>query len=200
MLTNILMYRVRTKEDDTERTNMVLYVLMEVMRYVGVLYQPLMPTSSNVILDQLGVPKDERAITRSDSSNGITTGEDHGRTRYNSEQDNNNNNNKNDDDATNKNNDKSLKSKEYSSRRERPTRLHDNPPPTPLPPRAKRNRRRSPLRRPSKQHAATAASRTRWAPRMTSALRGAARRNGMLRSDTILRLWGGVNLNKLWLV
>ena len=118
-----------------------------------------MPTSSNVILDQLGVPKDERAITRSDSSNGITTGEDHGRTRYNSEQDNNNNNNKNDDDATNKNNDKSLKSKEYSSRRERPTRLHDNPPPTPLPPRAKRNRRRSPLRRPSKQHAATAASR-----------------------------------------
>ena len=106
----------------------------------------------------------------------------------------------NDDDAANNNNDKSLKSKEYSSRRKRPTRLHDNPPPTPLPPRAKRNRRRSPLRRPSKQHAATAASRTRWAPRMTSALRGAARRNGMLRSDTILRLWGGVNLNKLWLV
>ena len=48
------------KKTDTERMNTVLYVLMEVMRHVGILYQPLMPTSSNVILDQLGVPKDER--------------------------------------------------------------------------------------------------------------------------------------------
>jgi len=48
------------KKTDTERMNTVLYVLMEVMRHVAVLYQPLMPTSSNVILDQLGVPADER--------------------------------------------------------------------------------------------------------------------------------------------
>ena len=61
------------KKTDTERTNTVLHVLMEVMRHVGVLYQPLMPTSLNVILDQLGVPEDERSITRSDSSNEITT-------------------------------------------------------------------------------------------------------------------------------
>eukprot|EP00580_Thalassiosira_gravida_P017836 CAMPEP_0201658382 /NCGR_PEP_ID=MMETSP0494-20130426/1278_1 /ASSEMBLY_ACC=CAM_ASM_000839 /TAXON_ID=420259 /ORGANISM="Thalassiosira gravida, Strain GMp14c1" /LENGTH=591 /DNA_ID=CAMNT_0048135361 /DNA_START=41 /DNA_END=1816 /DNA_ORIENTATION=- len=48
------------KKTDTERMNTVLYVLMEVMRHIAVLYQPLMPTSSNVILDQLGVPEDER--------------------------------------------------------------------------------------------------------------------------------------------
>ena len=48
------------KKTDTERMNTVLYVLMEVMRHVAILYQPLMPTSSNVILDQLGVPEDER--------------------------------------------------------------------------------------------------------------------------------------------
>mmetsp|Transcript_11759 Transcript_11759/g.25443 ORF Transcript_11759/g.25443 Transcript_11759/m.25443 type:complete len:138 (+) Transcript_11759:1516-1929(+) len=48
------------KKTDKERMNTVLYVLMEVMRHVAVLYQPLMPTSSNVILDQLGVPEDER--------------------------------------------------------------------------------------------------------------------------------------------
>lgn len=48
------------KKTDADRMNTVLYVLMEVMRHVAVLYQPLMPTSSNVILDQLGVPEDER--------------------------------------------------------------------------------------------------------------------------------------------
>lgn len=50
------------KKTDTERMNTVLYVLMEVMRHVGILYQPLMPTSSNKILDQLGVPEDERGF------------------------------------------------------------------------------------------------------------------------------------------
>ena len=45
------------KKTDTERMNTVLYVLMEVMLHVGILYQPLMPTSSNIILDQLCVPK-----------------------------------------------------------------------------------------------------------------------------------------------
>lgn len=48
------------KKTDTARMNTVLYVLMEVMRHVAILYQPLMPTSSNVILDQLGVPEGER--------------------------------------------------------------------------------------------------------------------------------------------
>lgn len=48
------------KKTDTERMNTVLYVLMEVMRHIAILYQPLMPSSSNVILDQLSVPKEER--------------------------------------------------------------------------------------------------------------------------------------------
>lgn len=48
------------KKTDQERMKTVLYVLMEVMRHVAVLYQPLMPTSSNMILDQLGIPEDER--------------------------------------------------------------------------------------------------------------------------------------------
>lgn len=48
------------RKTDTDRMNTVLYVLMEVMRHIAILYQPLMPTSSNVILDQLGVPANER--------------------------------------------------------------------------------------------------------------------------------------------
>jgi methionyl-tRNA synthetase len=48
------------KKTDQERMKTVLYVLMEVMRHVAILYQPLMPTSSNAILDQLAVPDDER--------------------------------------------------------------------------------------------------------------------------------------------
>jgi methionyl-tRNA synthetase len=48
------------KKTDVGRMRTVLYVLMEVMRHVAILYQPLMPASSNAILDQLGVPADER--------------------------------------------------------------------------------------------------------------------------------------------
>ncbi|KAL3781752.1 hypothetical protein HJC23_004851 [Cyclotella cryptica] len=48
------------RKTDTERMKTVLYVLMEVMRHVAILYQPLMPTSSNAILDQLGIPENER--------------------------------------------------------------------------------------------------------------------------------------------
>ena len=59
------------KKTDTERMNTVLYVLMEVMRHVAILYQPLMPTSSNVILDQLGVPEDEREFEHLDKEKGL---------------------------------------------------------------------------------------------------------------------------------
>jgi methionyl-tRNA synthetase len=50
------------KKTDQQRMKTVLYVLMEVMRHVAILYQPLMPTSSNVILDQLGIPQNERGF------------------------------------------------------------------------------------------------------------------------------------------
>lgn len=57
------------RKTDTDRMNTVLYVLMEVMRHVAILYQPLMPTSSNVILDQLGVPANERDFVHLNNDN-----------------------------------------------------------------------------------------------------------------------------------
>jgi len=56
------------KKTDTERMNTVLYVLMEVMRHVAILYQPVMPASSNIILDQLSVPEDEREFQHLDKA------------------------------------------------------------------------------------------------------------------------------------
>lgn len=50
------------KKTDLPRMNTVLYVLMEVLRYVGILYQPLIPTSANKILDQLAIPSGERTF------------------------------------------------------------------------------------------------------------------------------------------
>jgi len=50
------------KKTDPERMNTVLYVLMECLRYVAILYQPLIPDSANKILDQLTIPKNERTF------------------------------------------------------------------------------------------------------------------------------------------
>jgi len=50
------------KKTDTERMKTVLYVLLESIRCIAIMYQPLIPTSSNLILDQLSVPKDERTF------------------------------------------------------------------------------------------------------------------------------------------
>lgn len=50
------------KNSDLERMSTVLYVVLEVLRYVSILYQPLIPSSANKILDQLGVSKDERTF------------------------------------------------------------------------------------------------------------------------------------------
>lgn len=51
------------KKTDTARMDTVLYVILEVLRHVAILYQPLIPKSANKILDQLTVPKDERTFT-----------------------------------------------------------------------------------------------------------------------------------------
>jgi len=50
------------RKTDPDRMATVLYVLMEVLRYVAILYQPIIPDSSNRILDVLTVPKDERTF------------------------------------------------------------------------------------------------------------------------------------------
>jgi len=55
------------KKTDPERMATVLYVLMEILRYTGILYQPLIPDSANKILDQLTVPQEERTFAHLDS-------------------------------------------------------------------------------------------------------------------------------------
>lgn len=50
------------KKTDTARMETVLYVILEVLRHVAILYQPVIPASANKILDQLTVPQDERTF------------------------------------------------------------------------------------------------------------------------------------------
>lgn len=50
------------KKTDPDRMNTVLYVILEVLRYSAILYQPVIPASANNILDQLQVPDDERTF------------------------------------------------------------------------------------------------------------------------------------------
>lgn len=56
------------KKTDPKRMEVVLYVLMEVLRHVAILYQPLIPASANKILDQLSVPQDERTFDHLETS------------------------------------------------------------------------------------------------------------------------------------
>jgi len=50
------------RKENPERMAVVLYVLMEVLRYVAILYQPIIPTSAAKILDLLTVPEDQRTF------------------------------------------------------------------------------------------------------------------------------------------
>lgn len=50
------------RKTDPERMETVLYVIMEVLRHVAILYQPIIPDSANKILDLLNVPQDERTF------------------------------------------------------------------------------------------------------------------------------------------
>lgn len=50
------------RKTDSKRMETVLYVLAEVIRCVGILIQPLMPTAANHLLDQLGVGMDQRTF------------------------------------------------------------------------------------------------------------------------------------------
>lgn len=52
------------RKTDPDRMVVVLYVLMEVLRYVAILYQPIIPTSANKILDLLTVPEDQRSFDK----------------------------------------------------------------------------------------------------------------------------------------
>mmetsp|Transcript_4157 Transcript_4157/g.4647 ORF Transcript_4157/g.4647 Transcript_4157/m.4647 type:complete len:605 (-) Transcript_4157:327-2141(-) len=50
------------RKTDPERMKTVLYVIMEVLRHVATLYQPIIPGSANKILDLLSVPDDHRSF------------------------------------------------------------------------------------------------------------------------------------------
>ncbi len=52
------------KKNDTERMNTVLYCLLESIRQIGILIQPVMPESSSKILDIFGLSVDERKFER----------------------------------------------------------------------------------------------------------------------------------------
>jgi len=62
------------RKTDPDRMATVLYVIMEVLRYSAILYQPLIPESANKILDQLTVPKDERTFVHLDDEYRIKPG------------------------------------------------------------------------------------------------------------------------------
>lgn len=59
---------------DPERMSTVLYVVMEVLRYAAIAYQPLIPESANKILDQLSIPKHERSFSHLNTSYSIKVG------------------------------------------------------------------------------------------------------------------------------
>jgi methionyl-tRNA synthetase len=50
------------KKTDATRMEMVLYVLAETLRHIGILLQPFMPESANKLLNQLAVPIDQRSF------------------------------------------------------------------------------------------------------------------------------------------
>ena len=50
------------RKTDEKRMATVLYVIMEVLRHVAILYQPIIPGSANKILDLLSVPEDQRSF------------------------------------------------------------------------------------------------------------------------------------------
>jgi len=62
------------RKTNPERMATVLYVIMEVLRYAAILYQPLIPTSANQILDLLTVPSDQRTFAHLNDSYRLTPG------------------------------------------------------------------------------------------------------------------------------
>ncbi|WP_333023869.1 class I tRNA ligase family protein, partial [Wolbachia endosymbiont of Pentidionis agamae] len=47
---------------DKERMNLVIYKLLDYIRIIGILLQPIIPLSAQKILDQLRIPKEQRSL------------------------------------------------------------------------------------------------------------------------------------------
>jgi methionyl-tRNA synthetase len=63
------------KKSNPERMNTVLYNLIEVLRYLAITTQPIIPKSANIMLDQLTVPINERSFKYLTSTYKIKPGE-----------------------------------------------------------------------------------------------------------------------------
>jgi len=50
------------RNSDPDRMSTVLYVLLETIRRIAILYQPIIPSASNRVLDLLSIPNDERTF------------------------------------------------------------------------------------------------------------------------------------------
>ena len=61
-------------KSDRERMASVLFVLPEVIRHVATLVQPVMPTASGKILDQLAVPTEARTFAALGRDDVLTPG------------------------------------------------------------------------------------------------------------------------------
>ncbi|MFK7974271.1 MAG: methionine--tRNA ligase [Rickettsiaceae bacterium] len=48
------------KKTDIRKMNEILYSLLEILRHLSIMLQPFIPDGANTMLNQLGVPKDER--------------------------------------------------------------------------------------------------------------------------------------------
>jgi len=56
------------KNGELDRMNDVLYIVVDAIRQVSILYQPLIPTSASKVLDLLCVPEDQRTLDSLDNS------------------------------------------------------------------------------------------------------------------------------------
>ncbi|OFW69886.1 MAG: methionine--tRNA ligase [Alphaproteobacteria bacterium RIFCSPHIGHO2_01_FULL_41_14] len=56
------------KKTDFHRMEMVLYTVMETLRYLGILLQPMIPETAKKLLDALAVPRDQRTFAHLSSS------------------------------------------------------------------------------------------------------------------------------------
>ena len=52
------------KNDNASRMNVVLYCLLESIRQIGILIQPIMPSSANKILDIFGLDSSQRFFNK----------------------------------------------------------------------------------------------------------------------------------------
>ncbi len=64
----------KLRKTDPDRMHTVLYTLLETIRCIGILLQPIMPGSSEKILNQLAVDTSKRSFAALNSNDGLKTG------------------------------------------------------------------------------------------------------------------------------